>query len=152
MAARKKFTSALPSTLRTAAPNQLTFSGTEGYFSAGKWRLTSIFMACIAATAACRTSRTCSTLCSDLCSSKFPQLVADCRSAADLVFNVWVGKFLTILAICAAGDSNVGYNPGAGSQCEGEDWTSEVQLFDVATTHMYHRYDNPTASLACTLQ
>lgn len=47
----------------------------------------------------------------------------------------------TALHTCTApGDPNVGYNPGAGSQCEGEDWTSEVQLFDVATTHMYYRY------------
>jgi hypothetical protein len=40
---------------------------------------------------------------------------------------------------CFAGDPNVGYNPGLGSQCEGEDWTHEIKLFDVATTHVYWR-------------
>lgn len=41
---------------------------------------------------------------------------------------------------CLAGDPNVGYNPGQGAQCEGEDWTSEIKGFKVATTHMYWRY------------
>jgi hypothetical protein len=39
----------------------------------------------------------------------------------------------------SAGDPHVGWNSGAGSQCEGEDFAKEVTLFDVATTHMYWR-------------
>jgi hypothetical protein len=46
------------------------------------------------------------------------------------------------------GDPSVGYNPGRGAQCEGEDWTSEIQNFDVATTHMYWRYALITANEA----
>jgi hypothetical protein len=36
MAARNAFISALADTLRAAAPKQLTFSGTEGFFAAGR--------------------------------------------------------------------------------------------------------------------
>lgn len=36
MAARNSFISALADTLRVAAPKQLTFSGTEAFFAAGK--------------------------------------------------------------------------------------------------------------------
>jgi hypothetical protein len=35
MAARNAFINALADTLRAAAPTQLTFSGTEGFFAAG---------------------------------------------------------------------------------------------------------------------
>jgi len=35
MAARNAFISALAGTLKAAAPNQLTFSGTEGFFRPG---------------------------------------------------------------------------------------------------------------------
>jgi hypothetical protein len=45
----------------------------------------------------------------------------------------------TLLLLSHAGDPSVGYNPGRGAQCEGEDWTSEISNFDVATTHMYWR-------------
>jgi hypothetical protein len=36
MAARNSFISALANTLKVAAPKQLTFSGTEGFFAAGE--------------------------------------------------------------------------------------------------------------------
>lgn len=36
MAARNAFIAALARTLEAAAPKQLTFSGTEGFFAAGK--------------------------------------------------------------------------------------------------------------------
>lgn len=36
-------------------------------------------------------------------------------------------------------DPNAAYNPGAGGQCEGEDWTKEVAYSDVASAHTYYR-------------
>jgi hypothetical protein len=36
-------------------------------------------------------------------------------------------------------DPNASLNPGAGASCEGEDFRTEVDVFDVATTHMYER-------------
>lgn len=72
MSARDNFLSVMTSHLKSAAPNQLTYSSTEGYFGPG--------------------------------------------------------------------DPNVNYNPGAGGQCEGEYWTSEIGYYDVATAHVYYRW------------
>eukprot|EP00775_Hariotina_reticulata_P002089 gene2089-2407_t len=71
LAAKERFLSSLQQVVKTAAPGQLTFSGTEGFFSSG--------------------------------------------------------------------DANVAYNPGAGAACEGENFRSEADIFDVVTTHMYER-------------
>lgn len=37
--------------------------------------------------------------------------------------------------------SNIKWNPGAGAQCEGEDWTSinSISSIDVTTVHVYDR-------------
>lgn len=41
------------------------------------------------------------------------------------------------------GDPSVSNNPGAGGQCDGEDWSQEVGYFDVATAHIYYRSVKP---------
>lgn len=48
--------------------------------------------------------------------------------------------FIASPSLSTAGDSKVSYNPGAGAQCEGENWSAEISTFDVATTHMYYRW------------
>lgn len=41
--------------------------------------------------------------------------------------------------LLALGDPYLTYNPGAGAQCEGEQWRSEIAYFHVGTTHIYYR-------------
>eukprot|EP00879_Flechtneria_rotunda_P001484 GHRR01001639.1.p1 GENE.GHRR01001639.1~~GHRR01001639.1.p1 ORF type:complete len:382 (+),score=118.48 GHRR01001639.1:1178-2323(+) len=61
-------------------------------------------------------------------------MVATLKAAApnQLAFSGTEGSF-------PPGDPNVAYNPGAGAQCEGEQWTQEIGKFDVATAHIYER-------------
>jgi hypothetical protein len=101
MAQRNLFLSSLAEELRAAAPKQLTFSSTEGYFAPGArvWGL--------------------------------PK--AETGMCSECPFN----ELLHHPAL--AGDQNVGFNAGAGAECEGEDWSGEIRLFDVASVHIYYR-------------